>query len=900
MKKFITRAAFEFTIMCILLILVRLAVFEKVDFAIIESLKGATSQQSNSISKAYFERFEREKAELQMRADLLASGKITLEEAIDTISAIEGHFRGIIFSDRQIERMSDEQNDRIPAEIQSQLPMDRQAVNYFSGFGLVFTVPFVYQNQPCLFFEVFSDNATQQVFKVSSFNGKSTLILSQGEDWIFLDEGAYPQIARSEVQDFLPVLNQLKTDAIGNMPNTYYAENPEYAFFLFTTYISQQDNIKFSGYVEWDDLVGAIDYIYTLLDLLFLALAFSALLLCAYLFRKRQAEELAQQSIIADSANKAKSQFLSNMSHEIRTPINAIIGMDEMILRESTEQSILEYAQNLRHAATNLLQLINDILDFSKIEAGKMEIIPAEYHVSSLLNDLINMIQKRAENKGLRLEVEAAPQIPAVLFGDEVRIRQVITNLLTNAVKYTEKGTVTLRLNSIPKGDNFIYLCISVSDTGIGIKKEDIDKLYTAFERIEEKRNRNIEGTGLGMNITNKLLGLMGAKLSVDSVYSQGSTFSFQILQQVLNPTPIGDFRNFLTHAQTKIVYRASFIAPTANILVVDDTPMNLTVFKGLLKQTNINIDTAQSGADCLALATKKSYDIIFIDHMMPGMDGIDTLHALSNLSDNLNKNTPTVCLTANAITGAREQYIAAGFNDYLTKPINSDKLEDLIVKYLPPEKVQSAENQPQTDNDKPPTTLPDWLLNVQGISVGYGIEHCGGEEAYLDVLEVFANSIISGSEEINLYYNSEDWKNYTTKVHALKSTAKVIGAAELSERAKRLEDAGNSGYIDEIKLNHAALMNLYRSYLEKLKPLIKAEEDNSEKPMLDEKTIVEAFETMKEFAARFDYDNMQYIFQTLEEYSLTETYKERYKKIKEATEKLDWERVIRELEEVK
>ena len=421
-----------------------------------------------------------------------------------------------------------------------------------------------------------------------------------------------------------------------------------------------------------------------------------------------------------------------------------------MILRESRENSTLEYAQNLRNAATNLLQLINDILDFSKIEAGKMEIIPAEYHLSSLLNDLINMIQKRAENKGLSFEVEAGAKIPSVLFGDEIRIRQIITNILTNAVKYTEKGGVTLRVNYIPIDDENIYLCISVSDTGIGIKPEDIKKLYSAFERIEEKRNRNIEGTGLGMNITNKLLKMMGAKLTVDSVYGQGSNFSFQIVQQVMNPEPIGDFKeNFKKSLSGKREYHETFTAPDAKILVVDDTVMNLTVVKGLLKQTKIKIDTALNGKECLNLVQKNLYDIIFIDHMMPGMDGIETLKAIKVLDNNLNKNTPVVSLTANAISGAREQYLAAGFQDYLTKPINSAQLEALIVKFLPREKVLSAaENISETDNTK----LPAWLKEISGLNVKFGIEHCGTEEAYLDVLEVFANSITSAATEIQNY----------------------------------------------------------------------------------------------------------------------------------------------------
>jgi len=389
---------------------------------------------------------------------------------------------------------------------------------------------------------------------------------------------------------------------------------------------------------------------------------------------------------------------------------------------------------------------------------------------------------------------------------------------------------------------------------------------------------------------------MMGAKLAVDSVYGQGSNFSFQIVQKVMNPEPIGDFReNYKRSLAQHKEYRESFTAPNAKILVVDDTVMNLTVIKGLLKQTKIQIDTALNGAECLKLVQKNHYDIIFVDHMMPGMDGIETLKAMKVLDGNLNKNTPIICLTANAISGAREQYISAGFNDYLTKPINFTRLEQLIVKLLPSDKFTIGseevvvEEVPQIEENN---SLPEWLEKVDGLNTKAGLEHCGSVEAYLDVLDVFANSISSASEEIQNYFSGEDWKNYTTKVHALKSTAKVIGAEELSARAKRQEDAGNSNYIDEIKQNHDELMNLYRSYAEKLKPLIKVEEDNSDKPLIDSEELAEAFETMKDFAKSFDYDSMNFIFKSLDEYRLPENEIERYKQIKDATSKLDWEKV--------
>ena len=402
---------------------------------------------------------------------------------------------------------------------------------------------------------------------------------------------------------------------------------------------------------------------------------------------RKERERLMDISDSAIAASEAKSAFLSNMSHEIRTPINAILGMNEMILRETNNNDIIGYSNNIKSAGNSLLTIINDILDFSKIESGKMDIIPVDYDLTSTLNDLINMIKPRAEAKNLKILTDIDPETPTALFGDEVRLKQIMINLLTNAVKYTEKGSIQLKVtfSKETKTSQNIILKVSISDTGIGIKKEDLQKLFDKFVRIDEKRNRNIEGTGLGMSITSNLLTMMGGSMNVESEYGKGSTFSFDLSQTVRKWTPIGDYSKEFSKLSSKEKYVPKFKAPNAHIVIIDDNAINIAVFKGLLKKTGIKIDSAENGKEGIRLCIENKYDIIFLDHMMPGMDGIETLNELKEkYPDNKNNETPVVCLTANAISGAKEKYVEAGFTDYLSKPIDPQKLEELIFSYLP------------------------------------------------------------------------------------------------------------------------------------------------------------------------------------------------------------------------
>ncbi len=407
---------------------------------------------------------------------------------------------------------------------------------------------------------------------------------------------------------------------------------------------------------------------------------------------KEERERLIDMSDRALAASEAKSAFLSSMSHEIRTPINAVLGMNEMILRECEDDNIISYARNVKSAGNSLLALINDILDFSKIESGKMEIIPVDYDFVELLNDLVNLLKLRMEAKGLEFILDIDPEIPRSLFGDEVRLKQIITNILTNAVKYTDEGSVTLSItyDKRLKVNDCLVLMVSVKDTGIGIKKEDMSKLFDAYERFDMKKNRNVEGTGLGMSITTNLLSMMGSSLNVESEYGKGSDFSFKLVQTVRKWDPIGDYKSaFADFSRTKNKYVPKFTASLARILVVDDTFVNLLVFKGLLTRTEVQIETADNGRRAIELALAQKYDIIFLDHMMPDKDGIETLHEIREAKDCPNRDTPAICLTANAVSGAKEFYMEAGFDGYLTKPIDSQALEETIYELLPKELIE-------------------------------------------------------------------------------------------------------------------------------------------------------------------------------------------------------------------
>ncbi|MCR4922896.1 MAG: response regulator [Lachnospiraceae bacterium] len=580
---------------------------------------------------------------------------------------------------------------------------------------------------------------------------------------------------------------------------------------------------------------------------------------------EKNSKELERQVEIADlarrdaiAANEAKGKFLANMSHEIRTPINAVLGMDEMILRESREKSIREYAMDIHTAGQSLLSIINDILDMSKIESGKMEIIPVDYDTSSMIHDLSNMISLRAKAKSLKFLVNVDENIPARLHGDDVRVKQVLTNILTNAVKYTQAGTVWFRVSGSRQGENEL-LHFEVEDTGIGIKQEDMSKLFEAFQRIEEDRNRNIEGTGLGMNITLQMLNMMGSKLEVESEYGKGSKFYFDLIQGVVDDTPLGDFEERIKKLEEQYVYDRAFIAPDAKVLVVDDNPMNRKVFSALLKPTQILVEEAEGGAEAIKKVQEEYFDIIFMDHMMPEMDGLEAMHHIKELEDSPCKGVPILVLTANAVAGAREEYLKEGFDGFLSKPVVSDKLEKAICEFLPKEKVLKApEDMEEERAEEAVKTDIDDLPMVDGLDWNIALLHLSTMELIESSCKEFYKLIEIHGDKLQKQYEGlpSSLDDYRILVHGMKSSAASIGIIPLAGMAKVLEFAAKDKDLERIYKMHDIFLKEWFSYKDKLKGVFAlGEEEKVEKESLDKEALKVLLKLLNEAMEDLDID---------------------------------------------
>ena len=593
--------------------------------------------------------------------------------------------------------------------------------------------------------------------------------------------------------------------------------------------------------------------------------------------------ELENAMIDARKASRARDVFLANMSHEIRTPINTMLGLNELILRESQDETIRSYALDIKQAGTVLLSLVSDILDFSKLQSGKMELAEATYDISSLLNDLINSISISLRKKKLRLALDIASDIPYKLSGDEVHLRQIIGNLLTNAVKYTQTGTVTLHLGWKELGEEKLQLEVVVADTGVGVKEKDIARIFETFNRMDMEASRNEEGTGLGLAVTNRLVGMMGGKLEVKSEYGKGSVFSFAIPQKIINREPLGDFQEqYEKSVKSSISYREKFIAPLAKILVVDDNAMNLAVAQDLLRKTKLQIDVASSGGECLEMLKRKEYHLICMDHMMPVMDGVQTLQAIREMEDNPSRNIPVIALTANAVVGAKKFYLDAGFEDYLSKPIEPEKLEDMLIQYLPKELIYLTEDEEiSTAEEEEAGGLNEEKLTDMGINAANGLKYMGGScSLYEKVLRDFREILHEKEEQLKNMLSKEDVSGYAIIVHALKGNARNVGADELAEEAFELEKKSKAGRLEEVEVQSPILFSMMQTlgenldrYFETEMPgaSVEKEEEPAEKQQISEEEWKKKLELLHQQLDDFDGDGVLESIAELKKYQLTE-----------------------------
>ena len=540
----------------------------------------------------------------------------------------------------------------------------------------------------------------------------------------------------------------------------------------------------------------------------------------------------------AETADKAKSSFLANMSHEIRTPMNAIHGMAEFIIRDTTDIFARENAILIKNASTSLLTIINDILDFSKIEAGKMELINSSFQLASLLVDVAAIIRIKLKDSKVSFVLQIDPEMPRGLIGDEIRIKQIMVNLLNNAVKFTQEGTITLRMGCRRLGnDNTVKIYGSVEDTGIGIKPQDMDKLFSSFEQVDTRRNRSIEGTGLGLAISRRLCESMGGTLGVKSTYGQGSVFSWTMVNQVDDWTPIGTIGKGDIQNQEKL-FQYTFIAEKAKVLVVDDNKVNLKVAEGMLSPYRIQVVTAESGYEALELLKQQRFDIVFMDHMMPIMDGVETLQKLRLLPDH--EKDVVVALTANAVAGVQDEYLQLGFQGYLSKPLGDKDLDECLRKFLPSNTIYKL--------DKPFTSRMD--------------------EVDQDILmQVYTE----GHKKIKLFMNlleAEDWPRYTIEAHALKSVAAHIGQKQLAEMAKAHEKAGKSGDYQYIYQNFDRLLAQYGALLtyisEKFAEEIFRPKQEQNLLTISQEMLLEKTTQLQEALGDYDLDRLEELLQEL------------------------------------
>ena len=588
---------------------------------------------------------------------------------------------------------------------------------------------------------------------------------------------------------------------------------------------------------------------------------------------KNQKAEMEREK--AEAANKAKSTFLSSMSHEIRTPMNAIVGMTEVLLRGEHSEETVEYLNNIKVSGEALLTIINDILDFSKIESGKMDIVEGKYNPKMMINALKMIFENRAMGKPIDLIYEVEDNIPAVLRGDEHRLRQIIINLVNNAIKFTDNGYVKVSVTSKNIDDENVELLFEVEDTGMGIKEEELPKLFGSFQQLDVKKNHSKEGTGLGLAISKQLVELMNGNIGVKSKYGEGSTFYFSVPQAIVAYS--ADELKLLD-ANTEESEDMKFVAPAARVLLVDDNEMNIKVGKALLEPFGMNIDTATNGREALDKVMNNKYHIVFMDHMMPEMDGIEATGEIRKLEGEYFKTLPIIALTANATFEAKEMFLNARMDDFVAKPIKMDEITKCIRKWLPEELIEKAVD---TQEEKQNEVIDDRQkenIEIEGIDIAEGIKNSGSEKLFYELLGDFHKLIDMKTSKLEKCLEEGLIKDYTIEVHALKNTARMIGAMELSRMSYELEMLGNAGDIDKIKAMSPEHIELYKSYKDRLKEYGESESQDVKVVSYDDikNTLMSIYDAMD----RFDLDEADAAMARLESYKLPNSIKDKMKEL--------------------